>query len=240
MKVIFDVETTGLDNLKDEIIQFSAIDENENILLSTYVKPEHVTSWPEAQQINGISPEMVAKAPTFNEIKAQVQNIFDRAEELIAYNGIFDIGFLSAAGIQFDFTRQHLYDVMLEFAPIYGEWNEYYGDYKWQKLTTAANYYGYKFNAHDSLEDVKATLHCYNSITTGVKGPVFIEPHYSLYINNETEPVCIFPTIHKAFQYMRRFDDTVIFTLRNQYGDKIGTSNRTIKEKSIDTCQIEL
>lgn len=31
--------------------------------------------------------------------------------------------------------------------------------YKWQKLTTAARYYGYQFNAHDSLEDVRATLH---------------------------------------------------------------------------------
>ena len=37
-------------------------------------------------------------------------------------------------------------------------------DYKWQKLTTCAAYYEYKFNAHDSLEDVKATLHCYKCI----------------------------------------------------------------------------
>ena len=164
MKVVFDVETTGLDCGVDEIIQFSAIDENENILLSTYVKPEHTVSWPDAQRINGITPEMAADAPLFKEIREKVQHIFDEAEELIAYNGIFDIGFLQAAGIQFDFTRQYLYDVMLEFAPVYGEWSDYHGDYKWQKLITCAAYYGYGFNAHDSLEDVKATLYCYKAM----------------------------------------------------------------------------
>ena len=40
---------------------------------------------------------------------------------------------------------------MIEFAKIYEEWN---------------NYYGYNFDelAHDSLEDVKATLVVYNAI----------------------------------------------------------------------------
>ena len=56
------------------------------------------------------------------------------------------------------------YDVMLEFAPIYGEWSSYHESYKWQKLTTCAKYYGYEFKAHDSLEDVKATLFCYKKM----------------------------------------------------------------------------
>lgn len=43
-------------------------------------------------------------------------------------------------------------------------WNEYFGDYKWQKLSTAASYYGYKFKAHDSLEDVRATLYVYKKL----------------------------------------------------------------------------
>lgn len=54
---------------------------------------------------------------------------------------------------------------MREFAPIYGEYNSYYGDYKWQKLGTAAAYYGYEFKAHDSLEDVRATLFVYQQMT---------------------------------------------------------------------------
>lgn len=55
---------------------------------------------------------------------------------------------------------------MIEFAKIYEEWNNYYGNRTYQKLTNAACYYGYNFDelAHDSLEDVKATLVVYNAI----------------------------------------------------------------------------
>ena len=59
---------------------------------------------------------------------------------------------------------------MMDFAPIYGEWSEYHGDYKWQSLSTCAAYYGYDWGedkAHDSLADCKATLFCYNRIREG-------------------------------------------------------------------------
>lgn len=59
-----------------------------------------------------------------------------------------------------------MYDVMLKFAPIYGEWNEMRQDYKWQKLAKCAEYYGFHGDGqfHDSLEDVRATLYCFNSM----------------------------------------------------------------------------
>ena len=55
-------------------------------------------------------------------------------------------------------------DPMIMFAEIYGEWNERRGSYKWQSLTKCATYYGYEFKAHDSLEDVKATLYAYKKM----------------------------------------------------------------------------
>lgn len=58
------------------------------------------------------------------------------------------------------------FDVMKEFAPIYGEWSEYHGDYKYKSLSVCAGYYGYEWEgkAHDSLEDCKATLYCYKKM----------------------------------------------------------------------------
>ena len=55
------------------------------------------------------------------------------------------------------------------FAPIYGEWSDYHGSYKWQKLTTAANYYAYDWDsrpegAHNSLADCYATLYVFEKI----------------------------------------------------------------------------
>ena len=61
---------------------------------------------------------------------------------------------------------QKLIDIMKDLAEVYREYNEYYDSYKWQKLTSAADYYGYKYKAHDSLEDVKATLDVYKKAGT--------------------------------------------------------------------------
>lgn len=162
MVVVFDTETTGLAFGEDEILQFSAIDENGNVLLDTYIRPTHHTRWDQAESINGISPDMVKNAPTMDEVRPIIQSIFDNADLLVSYNGAFDIAFLQVAGIKIPEVPS--YDVMREFAPIYGEYNEYFGDYKWQKLVTAAAYYGYQFEAHNSLEDVKATLFCYKKM----------------------------------------------------------------------------
>lgn len=104
-KVIFDVETTGLAPEHDEILQFSAINENGKVLLNTYIKPTHHSER------------------------------FDTCSELIAYN--FDFAFLIKAGIKFK-PDIVISDPMIDFAEIYGEWNDYYGNYKYQKLTTAA------------------------------------------------------------------------------------------------------
>lgn len=78
------------------------------------------------------------------------QAVFDGCVELIAYNVDFDYAFLDNAGIRFKHGTI-IYDPMIEFAKIYEEWN---------------NYYGYNFDelAHDSLEDVKATLVVYNAL----------------------------------------------------------------------------
>ena len=54
---------------------------------------------------------------------------------------------------------------MYEFAEIYGQWNEYYGNYTWKSLDDCCLYYGYYLdNAHNSLKDCKATLYCYNKV----------------------------------------------------------------------------
>ena len=109
---------------------------------------------------------MVADAPDPEEIISTVKGIFESADMLIAYNGRFDLSFLDVWGIH-PSEEQAVVDVMLEFAEVYGEKNYYYGGYKWQKLTTAASYYGYKFAAHDSLEDVRATLFIYRKMREG-------------------------------------------------------------------------
>jgi DNA polymerase-3 subunit epsilon len=102
---------------------------------------------------------MVMNELPFERYTAAVQDILNKADYVIAYNYVFEDSFLKAYGIEVE--RKKWFDPMLTFAEIYGEWDSYHGNYKWQSLIKCARYYGYEFKAHDSLEDVKATLHCY-------------------------------------------------------------------------------
>lgn len=162
----FDVETTGLSREEDEILQLSIVDGTGKTVFNEYVKPTRHESWDGAEAIHGISPSDVTDKPTIEEYRDTLNDIFKDVQLLVGYNNIYlDNAFLKEAGIQIPEDAK-MYDVMLKFAPIYGEWNEMRQDYKWQKLAKCAEYYGFHGDGqfHDSLEDVRATLHCFNSM----------------------------------------------------------------------------
>ncbi len=162
--ICLDIETTGFDRYEDDILQMSIIDGEGKTLFNEYFSPVHRDRWDEAEAVNHISPAMVADKPKLKEFIPTIKAIVDAADLVIGYNQIgFDCPFISAAtGISFE--GKEMYDVMLEFAPIYGEWNEEKGDYKWKKLTVCASYYGYEFRPHNSLDDSLATLYCYKKM----------------------------------------------------------------------------
>lgn len=164
--IVFDIETTGFDFEKDDILQMSIVDGNGKTLLNEYFSPVHREQWEEAEAVNHISPAMVADKPKLEEFVPIIQSIVEAADLVVGYNQIgFDCPFIEAAtGISFE--RKEMVDVMLEFAPIYGEWNDYYNDYKWKSLSVCASHYHYEFKPHNSLEDTLATLHCFNCITS--------------------------------------------------------------------------
>ncbi|MCQ2596540.1 MAG: YifB family Mg chelatase-like AAA ATPase [Treponema sp.] len=158
--IVFDTETTGITPGQDELLQVSIIDGNGKTLFNNYVKPEHKTEWQNAQAINGISPETVKDAASIKEYIPELQKIFDNADVLVSYNGIFDVGFLEAAGIKIGSNKPHL-DVMKAFAPVFSEKTDHprsIDGYKYKKLSEAGAYYNFDYKAHDSLGDTTVTL----------------------------------------------------------------------------------
>lgn len=158
---IIDTETTGLDAVQNELLQVSIIDSEGNIMFDSYFRP-CASSWDDAQAVNGISPDMVQNAPRISDRIAEINGILASAGTIIGYNTSFDLDFLENNGLILPVDVE-IIDVMQDFAHIYGEWSEYHGGYKWQKLTTAAAYYGYDWSsrpegAHNSLADCFATL----------------------------------------------------------------------------------
>lgn len=167
--VCFDTETTGIDPWdNNEILQVSFVDGEGNVLLNSLVKPVNRQRWPNAEKVNGISPKMVKEAPTLSELAPQIRGILDSAKILVAYNMKFDVSFLNASGLGFGkyIHPETKVDVMIDYAEVAGKWNDYHGDYRWQKLVDCAKHYGFDWSttgthAHDSLGDALATLYCY-------------------------------------------------------------------------------
>lgn len=161
--IVYDLETTGLSAGVDEPLSMCIMNLQGNVLFEHYFKPEHTDSWTVAEVIHGITPEMVANEKPISFYKNEIQSIFDHADILITYNGLyFDDSFLEAASIKIPEVTQ--FDVMLKFAWLMHEWDDYHKSWRWHKLIDCASHYDYEFPAHDATEDVRATLHCYKAM----------------------------------------------------------------------------
>ena len=168
--VVIDFETTGfkspLEGDKyDEILSVSIIDQDENVLFHSLCKPQRRKSWSASQEIHGISPAMVKNQPTFEELFPKIKEILYKAKVVIAYNIAFEMKFLWGFDLEFGIPggTQLIRNVVWGPDPML-MYSAYRGVEKWQKLTSAAKHFKYKFEAHDSLEDVKATLFCYKKM----------------------------------------------------------------------------
>ena len=164
--IVLDIETTGLHSA-DEILQISIIGENGNILLDTFVHPYYHSTWPDAEKVHGITPDMVADAPYPHELIPTIKTIFSETSLLIGFHPNFDLGFLQDWGIH-PFNIQ-IVDVMQEFADYYAVHDDPYNGSQYNDLTFCADYFGYTWEGavHNSLYDAMATLHCYQKLAIG-------------------------------------------------------------------------
>lgn len=166
--LFLDTETTGLNpHYGDELVEIAIVDSEGNTLLNTFVKPTQNAYWNEAQKIHGITPAMVENAPTFEELKATITQIC-KGKTVVIYNASFDLSFLDDCLVD-----SQVECCMERFAEFYGEWNDYFENYKWQNLSIASAYVGYKFEgkAHRALAD---TLAC-RSVWNYLNNPLHIE-----------------------------------------------------------------
>lgn len=155
--VVFDLETTGLDIVKDRIFQLSYIkvfpdgkEERGNL----YFNPEKPIPQ-EVVELTGTSNEDVKDKPTFKDMSKELEEKFSGCDFAGFNSNHFDVPMLSEefyrAGINFDFSKCRLIDAQTIF-------------HKMEKRNLAAAYKFYTghkmeddFEAHRADQDTEAT-----------------------------------------------------------------------------------
>lgn len=155
--VIFDLETTGLDMVRDRIIQISYIKllpNGEELRGNELINPERPIPQ-EVAALTGISNDDVKDKPTFKRLGQKLAEIFTGSDFAGFNSNHFDIPLLAEeflrAGIDFDFSKCRLIDVQTIF-------------HKMERRNLAAAYKFYcgrkmeeDFEAHRADQDTEAT-----------------------------------------------------------------------------------
>lgn len=155
--VIFDLETTGLDLVKDRIIQLSYIkvypngkEERGDELINPEMQiPELIT------QLTGISNDDVKDKPSFKQLAKKIEDVFQGSDIAGFNSNHFDVPLLAEeflrAGINFDFSKACLIDACTIFKKM-----------ERRNLASAYKFYCGRrmeddFEAHRADQDTEAT-----------------------------------------------------------------------------------
>lgn len=154
---VIDTETTGLKNA--QACQIALLG-SDGFSFKSLVKPT-ISIEPEAQAVHHITDDDVRYAPTIVEV---ISRHFPLEGMIVIYNAKFDLEILRnslrAYNATWGYPENEVCDVMLMYAAFHGEWNDYHGNYKWQKLGVACEQCGIEMEEgelHDALTDVKMT-----------------------------------------------------------------------------------
>lgn len=160
--VVFDLETTGLSPWGgDEIIEIGAMkifgtEIDEENAFHSLVNPKRLIP-PDATRVNGITNEMVAAAPTLDQVLPKFLDFIGEAW-LVAQNAKFDMGFLMKYLMQFNIKKNlEVYDTMICSRRLFPDAPRHNLDVICERLEIAVN----SADRHRSMADVKLTAQAF-------------------------------------------------------------------------------
>lgn len=169
--IIWDTETTGLNNAR--IVTIGAINLQGEILLDLLINPEKPIE-SGASSVHGVFNADVAGHLPFRAQIVEIWNVLCRGPWVV-YNMGYDRPILAAEMARTPLGKSSYleaynqrkdrklgdYDAMEIYAKFHGEWNDYHGNYRWQKLTAACDHLGIDGiddPAHSAIGDCRRTL----------------------------------------------------------------------------------
>lgn len=224
--VFFDIEATGLNVLKDRIIQIALIkhyaDDRPVEELEYMINPEMQIA-PDAVKVHGITSEMLADKPTFNQVADELYAFVGDAD-LAGYNSDrYDIPMLleefARVGYDLDLSTRNCLDVQKIF-------------YKMEPRTLKAAYRMYcggeLENAHDAMADVKATLAVYKGQLDKYDGVDYIDGdgvNHGPTIVNDVSKIVAFTSSGNSVDVTNRLkynpDGEIVFNFGKHIGKRV-------------------
>ncbi len=224
--IFFDIETTGLNVLKDRIIQIALIKFNKSDNSTeekTYLLNPGVPIQPDALAIHGITVDMIRNKPLFKDIANELYEWIGLAD-LAGYNcERFDIPILmeefARVGLDLDMEKRRCVDVQKIF-------------YKMEPRTLKAAYRLYckkeLTNAHDALEDTRATMEVFFGQLKKYKEVDYIDEEGRVIetpINNNIQAIVEFIGNNDQIDFTNRLkynsEGTVVFNFGKYIGKPV-------------------
>lgn len=150
-----DIETTGLDKAKDEIIQIAMVSSTGKSFVKK-IRPTNQMISEEATARHGMTIQCLEKCPTFQEVYQQVTDILSKFKNLVMFNAEFDYSILSRQ------IKEQGGDFSLENYTIIDPFLIHKKKYR-QDLSSLYSFYINEEmeNAHDAKADALAALKIY-------------------------------------------------------------------------------
>lgn len=226
--IVFDLETTGLDMIKDRIIQISYIkvmpdgtEDRKNLYVNPCMEiPAEVVA------LTGISNEDVKDAPTFKQLAATLEKEFTGCDFAGYNSNHFDVPMLAEeflrAGIDFDFNKCRLIDAQTIFM-------------KMERRNLAAAYKFYcgrkmeeDFEAHRADQDTEATYRV-------LMGQLdMYRPE-----NQEDPERCLANDMDALAEFSKQ-NDNVDFAGRIVWADKKDANGQTVLDTNGNPVRVEV
>ncbi len=150
--VSFDLETTGLEVLKDNITDVGAVKIRDGKIIeqfSSLINPDKIIT-EKITELTGITNDMVKDAPRFSAVLPDFMKFIDGCA-IIGHNVEFDLSFIKK------FAREADYEVKGEVFDTWALSKKLLPTLKKFDLDTVADNFNISFNHHRALSDARAT-----------------------------------------------------------------------------------
>ncbi|MFZ0533663.1 MAG: 3'-5' exonuclease [Anaerolineales bacterium] len=162
--VYLDTETTGM-HISAEVIEIGVIDDHGNVLFDQLIRPRGRID-PAAARVHGITYEMLADAPTWEQVWPQAETIL-LGKMIGVYNVEFDLRLIKQSNnrswLRSGLLDGNFFDIMKLYARYFGDWDSYHKSFRYQSLELAGRQCGIQLpNAHRAVDDcllTRAILH---------------------------------------------------------------------------------